>query len=765
MNATFLLAALISAPQSAELSADPRLKDPITIQAAAESCETVCRKLSELTNVTFKTLDYSKDDLIVLYAKERPAHEVLTRLAKHFGWEWTKDGNGYLLKMPAGAIEKERRALTEQLIEPYIELQSEWAESLKQPPQSAPVVLRRMQVIQAELDKLYESDEDDEQAWERVAKLESEISTLAAEVDPAQRFAKSVFVSLSKSQLSELDSRERLVFSYRPTRTQYSLGANSAAAEALVSELFAQRELVKSATPVPPTSKPDAQDDYYSAFYEISTLTQKAKREDVHTVRVTFSKEDFIRSEPTVSGTVVVLDKQLQQMFYSHVSADFEYLRYPYTGDAIEPEREQKPEPAPQPEIVKQLPRKLETVSDKLKDAFDPMSSARSAIAAMFTGHLTEDPLQSIAIRLIAISEAAELPFIGDAYDSHLEPLLARMPGSNPIQTGLTFGQLYAGAAEQIETTPTYSDGWVSFRTNNWQLARATTVPRKVLARTSAALREGGGVPLRDYLRTVSEINDLQARSPLVTSVSSMMGTRNSSAIYFFRGLALLSPSQQTALESGTGITFADMTPAARQAFWEFLFRKYDDEMATVVSFGVMPDFDEMYQRVESALQERVAGSLQTAGEPAIPEMEEEVFEDTEVTQLLPDGPLPDSKLELKLKLADGVHANFSFMSLDFPVTMTLATYVAMMSEVSGGADEPAVKGVRPARIAGYAFSLAMSPKVERRISYSSATSSGSFGEESALPESLRAQLAKKKKELAERRSGGEEEPPPRKRT
>ncbi len=772
MNAIALLPLLAPIPQAADLAADPRLKAPITISSAAENCQAVCRKLTEITKVTIRTHEYQKDDLIVLFAKDRPAHEVLTQLAKHFKWEWIKDGDGYLLRMPSGAVEKERAEMRKQILKPYLELQAKWRKSLTGPPSDLQSVMKRLGELEAGMDKILEDETDDKQDWKAYSLLQEESAKLQQQVDPSARFAETLFCSLTESQLLELDNRERLVFSYRPTRMQYGLGSFSSAADQLVSELFQLREAKKAAV----QQAPNSQEGYEGSSF-VQTFRTNVKPDDIFTVRCVFSRSSWGSSDVSVNSEIAILDTKLNRIFSGGGISDS-----PAWEKIAEMRGGAKPkEGEPEPEIVKQLPNKIENPSKELSEAFSPVSIMKEMLLTMFGGQFENDPLRSSARRQIALAEAAGVSLVGDAYDNQINYIMAGPEAAGGFERTASVGKLFSGLATQQRSKATYDGGWVKLRADDWEYCRACSLPRFVLQSMSKSLRDTGGVPIQDYMNVATQITDYQGRSPLLVDLLSMGGQRGSGNLYFLRGLAQLSATQRQALDTGAKLSFSDMPPGARAAFWEYMYRR--DYASGRLSVGVLPDMgfgmsedigpdgepsieDARVAEEQIAIKGRQDLELQTIMDD--PELVI-LTPDHEITQVLPNGPESRSTLELKLKKSNGLSSLLEFMGIQVPIVMPVSMML-MMTEMAENGDEfrPTVKGMRAAALSDYNFILRMTEDVTGKFVYTSATTSGAFGDEASLPPGLKKELGDMRKKFKEMQSkggggdGGEPPPPPR---
>jgi len=103
--------------QPAELSQDPLLQRRITVWLKMEPLRDALRTIGKQTGVALRCQDAIADEKVAIFVRERPAHEVLARLAGALRYAWRKDEDAYVLYVPdetRQAEEKAARAIREQ---------------------------------------------------------------------------------------------------------------------------------------------------------------------------------------------------------------------------------------------------------------------------------------------------------------------------------------------------------------------------------------------------------------------------------------------------------------------------------------------------------------------------------------------------------------------------------------------------------------------------------------------------------------------------
>jgi hypothetical protein len=99
--------------QEAHLQDDSRLQETLAIQKPFAPLRAVLRTVQEATGVPLYADRAIADDKVCVLTRERPAHEILTRLAQtlRYAWQPSTDGKGYRLVQPASERVREQSLL------------------------------------------------------------------------------------------------------------------------------------------------------------------------------------------------------------------------------------------------------------------------------------------------------------------------------------------------------------------------------------------------------------------------------------------------------------------------------------------------------------------------------------------------------------------------------------------------------------------------------------------------------------------------------
>ncbi|MEN3001482.1 MAG: hypothetical protein ABDI19_06525, partial [Armatimonadota bacterium] len=102
----------LAAAQPVNLAEEPGLQKPITVWLKMEPMRDALREIARLTGVPLRCQDAIQYEKVVIFVHKRPAHEILTQLARTFRYEWRKhEQGGYLLYVPDETRHKEEKAI------------------------------------------------------------------------------------------------------------------------------------------------------------------------------------------------------------------------------------------------------------------------------------------------------------------------------------------------------------------------------------------------------------------------------------------------------------------------------------------------------------------------------------------------------------------------------------------------------------------------------------------------------------------------------
>jgi hypothetical protein len=87
--------------QEANLAAERDLQKPVRVWLKMTPLRDVLREISQQTGVSLRCQDAIQHEKVAIFVEQRPAHEVLTQLAKTLRYAWRKrEENGYMLYVP-----------------------------------------------------------------------------------------------------------------------------------------------------------------------------------------------------------------------------------------------------------------------------------------------------------------------------------------------------------------------------------------------------------------------------------------------------------------------------------------------------------------------------------------------------------------------------------------------------------------------------------------------------------------------------------------
>ncbi|MCS6918826.1 MAG: hypothetical protein NZM28_03570 [Fimbriimonadales bacterium] len=93
------LSAILAQP--APLESDALLQRRITVWLKMEPMRDALRQIGKQTGVTLRCIDAIAEEKVAIFVEDRPAHEILSQLAKVFRYEWrTHEDGGYMLYVP-----------------------------------------------------------------------------------------------------------------------------------------------------------------------------------------------------------------------------------------------------------------------------------------------------------------------------------------------------------------------------------------------------------------------------------------------------------------------------------------------------------------------------------------------------------------------------------------------------------------------------------------------------------------------------------------
>ncbi|MCS7301377.1 MAG: hypothetical protein NZ556_07480 [Fimbriimonadales bacterium] len=96
--------------QRVNLSEEPKLRAPIRVWLKMEPMRDALQQIGEQTGVPLRCQDAIAQEKVAVFVESRPAHEVLTQIARLFRYEWrAHEDGGYILYVPDATRRAEER--------------------------------------------------------------------------------------------------------------------------------------------------------------------------------------------------------------------------------------------------------------------------------------------------------------------------------------------------------------------------------------------------------------------------------------------------------------------------------------------------------------------------------------------------------------------------------------------------------------------------------------------------------------------------------
>ena len=194
--------------QEARLQDDARLQETLAIQKPFAPLRQVLRAVQDATGVPLHADRAVAEDKVCVLTRERPAHEILMRLAEtlRYSWQPSADGKGYRLVQSAS-----ERAREQSLLRAY----EQWRiDTIQKPLRETVQLLRRHN--RQQLEKL---------AADPQSRLSPEAKGLLKEMltDPKVYLAMQTLAALPDSVVSRIAQGETVSFSSHPAPGEFPL--------------------------------------------------------------------------------------------------------------------------------------------------------------------------------------------------------------------------------------------------------------------------------------------------------------------------------------------------------------------------------------------------------------------------------------------------------------------------------------------------------------------------------------------------------------
>lgn len=649
---------LVQGAAPADLSADVRLNTPVTVELPIASMKEVVASLSKQSGVALRVQPELQEDLVSLYAKERPASEVLTMLAQHFGWQWVSSDSGYRLEQPKEASRKESQELQDAIVAAYRAAREEARERLKKAQSlDREAAQKELQALGEEMRQVGQSDPA------RSTEIMRRIAELSQLLDEETTLPDLLLANLSDRDFLELENIGKIVFSTNPTRLQRRL--------------------------------PNGVSQGIPAFLNSIADTLRAKYPEFDPRQITAIR--FVVRRPTggvfaLAGLAESANVRIDVLgdgVVLHASSN----AFAGLMGALE-RRQQEVPPTPVPQnLPEQLTRNWTPPASVkqlvLATRGEDMTSAGELFSDMLSG--TVDPLQPIGRVLVDIGKEARVSLISDLYDADLAGLGL---GQGNIAAETPAGMIHA-LAQAKDAEWSYDNGWVRIRSRNYPIKRAGTVPRSLLRPVLEERAKMGGLRFEVLASFLAKLTPLQLDSPVTAfagmSMSGMMfgdGGPSRAAAAFCRFYDGLPFTLKESLKAGNPLTYGTLPPGSKTPLEQFLFLTEQPSVSLTT-----------YADTASALQS-LAMIVGGRGDSR---------SDSEFSQRFPNGVPPGTQIFLEVGQVPGVAARLQADGFTLPM-VTSPEGVGMALGFMGQ-DGPDIQiAYKEAVLEQYRFRIALSP-------------------------------------------------------
>ncbi|MFN8139458.1 MAG: hypothetical protein U0R49_06645 [Fimbriimonadales bacterium] len=552
-----LVPLLLTTFGSVDLAKDTRLSKPIDVRAEAEMIGELLPRLSETLKVKLEAAPSVSQHLIILLAKQRPAHEILTKISTHFGWEWEKTKDGYRLLQSEKSKREEQKRVEDTILQPYTKTQ-EKIKNLTKPFEPSEIEAKReelanLQKQEREFSEAYEANgaQPSDETLRKILQFEKSREEIRVRLDPVSRMCEAFFTGLSRTELLGLDESKNIVFGLNPTALQapMPLAVRFAVGEAvqhLISNGVDTQTLL--ATPI---------EDQEKLLARSPRVKHRFSAADVKNVILKISVQN---SDPRYATFVMPEAK------FEVIGADNEILYQQrlslvtYEG----PWRESEPTPKFDETLDQRLPQTVELDELRGKDMW--VEECKWLRVVPFSKHSKIDYLNLNAASQLAVAESINQNFIGDAHDQYgFSHSIALAPTPRAAMRELSDG---AKLDLRVE------NGWLTNKATMYEYLRATDLPRQLVRKTRDALCDADAVDIGMLAMLVATSSDLQLRSPLPYFLLDTFGHQpfdlNLRLCSLLRTYHFSTASQKLALKSGQPLQRQLMSPFAQRQFDRF---------------------------------------------------------------------------------------------------------------------------------------------------------------------------------------------------
>lgn len=548
-----LVALAILAVTQGSWEANPAFTKQVSLRWEAIPVITALEALSQQTGVPVVASPDVAQDRIILFVKDRPAKEVMRKIASHFKWEWrVVDGKTELYQTPIQKKQAEE-ALQNQILAPYREWRahSQAVLKTKHDPKEEEQNLHELINKDIALNERYEVEylgggADSKRKWVLESnKVKSEIQRAASLLSPAWRFSHQAIANLTDKQLLEFESGLPLIVASNAKPLQIQIGREGLKdAQEFVSQLV--------------QPKRQNEDPTY-AFIRETALALRPRSEafelgEVTNVRISLRRSNFSQGlkQAQIEPPTLVVVGDHQKIFSMQT----------LWGQSVIPagNAQQGADIA-----VKDVLDKPMVISADLKSALEPGPDfARATVEAENEFFRADsETFHSAGVAKIAtkVAETVGSDLIAHCYDGD-------KLGKVMIRNASTARLLYSDLCKQFGLKLEVDQGWIQLTDLTPELSRDSTIPSDLLRSTRNAYARSYSLDLA--ASALGRLSLRQARSRIVTDLSQQKGTMTVGIQEYLTVLQLwssLTNAQKDTLRSKGELSASAMTSRQRELY------------------------------------------------------------------------------------------------------------------------------------------------------------------------------------------------------
>lgn len=532
---------------------DERFDKLITFRSDALMMEDFLKDLSETLEVQLKCTTDIEEDFIIMFAKDIPAREGLKKISEHFGWDWKKENDVFLLYRSEEYKKQEEKERDNQILSVYRGLTDEAKKRYTEPKEISEEIWKQHHEI---TNKYHHSVKSNIESGGNPPPEVSDAYFQSLEaINPIKYLRDAVISEMTNELWMELDKNGRMVFAYNPTKAQKRMGAKARQA----TEWYVNQMISREAR----------------QHYQMSGLPHMLR---IHELYENPQFSDIANVRLVIKNETPVFDRKMLPMHFVYAEIiDKEgrlVVRTWFPTHTILPSELDAP-------VEKQITTEGNTnylnnlfvLTPELEKAFEISSGMESFYSDMYLQYmLLESKLGEKRGRwnvtgyiINEIARAGNFHVIADAYNSFFRRVLRSFPQSSYSRILSILG-LYQNWQWTVK------DKWAMARTEDWQLARASSAPKKKLFHLRDQVIRSGGLSLVDLGEFYLNIDDRKAvAAPLNqftwNSQSHVMSMDVFSGIYLLRGVASMNLIEREQLHKNNRIPFSNLNVSTRSFF------------------------------------------------------------------------------------------------------------------------------------------------------------------------------------------------------